>query len=123
QLRFQLVFAQHFAEDGRVGAFGYAVHAAGAVFRNVLGDFRSDVAEVAERGGAGRDERAGHGQVGGQVLLAPAFLVAANDALVEVEHVQDRQTDPLVGAVHQRAVGVVVKRVAFVRFVHRRLGG
>ncbi len=117
------VFGQHLAEDGGVGALGHAVHAAGAVRRDVLGDFRGDVAEVAQRGGAGGDQRAGQRQVGGQVLLAVAFLVAADDALVEVDHVQHRQADQLVTAVDQGAVGVVVEGVALAGLVHRRLRG
>ena len=85
ELLLELGLGQDLAEDGRVGALGHAVHAAGAVLGDVLRDFRRDVAEVAERGGAGRDQRAGQGQVGRQVLLAVAFLVAADDALVEVD--------------------------------------
>ena len=46
---------------------------------------------------AGTSERAS-GQVGRQVLLAVAFLVAADDALVEVDHVEHRQADQLVAA-------------------------
>ncbi len=44
------------------------------------GDFRCDVAEVAQGRGAGGHERAGQGEVGWEVLLAVAFLVAADDA-------------------------------------------
>ena len=46
---------------------------------------------------AGMSERA-DGQVGGQVLLAVALLVAADDALVEVVDVEHRQADQLVAA-------------------------
>ena len=71
---------------------------------------------------AGTSERARR-QVGGQVLLAVAFLVAADDALVEIVDVEHRQVDQLVGPIDQRAVAVVVERVAFVGLVHRGRGG
>ncbi len=45
---------------------------------------------------AGTSERASD-RSAGRSLLAPAFLVAADDALVEIVHVEHRQVDQLVG--------------------------
>ena len=115
---------QHLAEDGGVGALGDAVHAAGAVLGDVDRDLRGDVAEVAEGGGAGGDQRAGQRQVGRQLLFAVAFLVAADDALVEVDHVEHRQIDELVGRIDQRAVAVVVERIgSWASFIEGLLSG
>ena len=52
---------------------------------DVLRNLRRDVAEIAQRRRAGRDQRAGDRQVGRQLLLAVAFFVAADDPLVEVD--------------------------------------
>ena len=59
ELQLPLGLGQDLAQDGRVGAFGHAVHAAGAVLGNVIGDLRRDVAEVAQRRRAGGDQRPG----------------------------------------------------------------
>jgi hypothetical protein len=126
ELLLPLVLAEHLAENRRVRALGDAVHAAGAVRRDVLRQLRGDVAEVAQRRRAGRDERPRQRQVGGEFLLAVPLLVAADDAVVEVGHVQHRQVerrpqpDRLVLAVGEGAVAVVVERVLVARRVHRR---
>src|SRR5207302_11195977 len=62
QFFFQLGFGEDLAQDGGVGAFRNAVHAGGAILGDVFGYFRRDVAEVAERGRAGWDQRPGHGK-------------------------------------------------------------
>src|SRR5262249_7278966 len=54
-----------------------------------------------------------------QVFLARAFLVAADDPLVEVVDVEDRQLDGEIAAVDECAVAVIVVRVALVGLVHR----
>ena len=59
----------HFAQDGRVGALRDAVHAAHAVRRDELGDIGRDVAEVAQRAGAGGNDAARRLIVGGQALF------------------------------------------------------
>ena len=41
ELAFQVGFGDHFAENGGVGAFGNAVHAAGAVFWECIRGFRA----------------------------------------------------------------------------------
>src|SRR6185312_5729741 len=116
-------FAEHLAENGGVRAFGDAVHAAGAVFGNVFGNFRGDVGEIAQACGAGGHKRAGQGEIGREVFLAVAFLVAADDAFVEVVDIEHGQVDRLVGSVNERAVAVVVVGIAFVGLVERGSGG
>jgi hypothetical protein len=56
-------------------------------------------------------------------ISAPAFFVAADDALVEVVDVEHGEVDELVLPVHDRAIAVIVERIAFVGLVHRGLGG
>ena len=118
----ELGLGEHLAQDRRVGALGHAVHAAGAVLGNIQGDLGGDVAEVAEGRRAGGNQRAGQREIGGQPFLGRAVLVTANDPFVEVEDIEDRQADELVGGVDQGAVAAVVERVLVVRFVHRGFG-
>ncbi len=118
ELRFERVLGDDLAEDGGIGALRDAVHAAGAVAGDVLGDFRGDVAEVAQRGCAGGNQRAGETEVGRQQLLAIAFLVAADDALVEIDDVEQGQADKLVLRIDKGAEGVIVEGVLFGRLVH-----
>ncbi len=122
ELGFQLGFGQDLAKDGGVRTFGDAVHAAGAVFGDVFGNLVSNIAEIAQGGGARWNQGSGHRQVGRQVLFAIAFLVAADDTLVEIHHVQDRQVNQLVAAIDNRAIGVVIERILGIGFVHGRQG-
>ena len=122
ELLLPLGLGEHLAEDGGVGALGHAVHAAGAVlgmYSGISGAMLLKSRSVAVP--AGTSERAS-GQVGGQVVLAVALLVAADDALVEVGDVEHRQADQLVGAVDEGAVAVVVERVVLGGLVHGRRG-
>jgi len=56
QLLLEGRFGQDFAENGRVGALGDAIHAAGAFFGDVFGDFGGDVTEIAQRRRPGGDK-------------------------------------------------------------------
>ena len=71
---FEFAFAEHLAQDGRVGAERDAIHAAGAVAGNVLRDIRGDVAEIAQRRRAGRNQRAGDRQIGRPSPFRPSLL-------------------------------------------------
>src|SRR5262249_1798471 len=51
-----VALAQYFAQDGRIGAERHAIHAASAILLDVLRDVGSDVTEVAQRGGSGRNQ-------------------------------------------------------------------
>src|SRR5205823_3257577 len=79
-----LALTEHLAEDRGIRAKRDAVHAAGAVARDILRDIRRDVAEIAERRRASRNQRPSRGQIGRQVLLGIAFFIAADDPLIEV---------------------------------------
>src|SRR5262249_39377873 len=110
--------AENLAENGGVRTLGHAIHAAGAVFGDVFGNLRSDVAEIAQRGSPSGHQGPGQRQVGRQLFLPVTLLVAAYDALVEIENVQNGQANQLVAVVYQGAIAVVVKRVLLGRLVH-----
>src|SRR5690606_25347773 len=77
------------------------------------------VTEIAQTGRARRNERPGHRQVGRQLVFAVAFLVAVHNSVDEIVYVQDGQTHSRIRLVDQRAVAVVVKRIAGVGLIHQ----
>src|SRR5205823_1973596 len=84
----EFLFANHLAQNGGIRAKRDAVHAAGAVFLNVLWYVRSDIAEVPQRGRAGGNQRAGDRQIGAKADFRRAIFVGPVRAVGEVVHVQ-----------------------------------
>ena len=85
---------------------------------NVFGDFGRDVTKIAERSGTGGNERTGNRQVGGELFVAGAGFVIADDAIVEVLHVEHGEFDLEVTAIGERAVGIIVMRIVMMGRVH-----
>src|SRR5208337_247293 len=90
ELRLEPLDGDCLAEDCRVRAFGDALHTADTLLGDEFGDIRSNVAEVAERPGAGGNEAAGGVEVGGQGLFGRAHVVTTNYFVVEVGYVENR---------------------------------
>ncbi len=70
-------------------AFGHAVHAPHAVFRNKLRNLGSNEGEVARRAGGSRDRRPSRIDIGLQLNVAHSLLIERNNAAHKILNVDD----------------------------------
>ena len=76
-------------QNGGVRTFRHAVHAADAILCDEFRNVGSDIAEVTERAGGGRNDAAGYLVVGFQAFFSGAVVVRPDYARVEVLGIDD----------------------------------
>ena len=76
----------HFAQNGRVRAFGDTGHTTDTVVMVKFGNFRRDIGKVAQHTRAGRNQRPGDANIGGQPIII-AFVIRAHDPLIKITRI------------------------------------